>query len=313
MKGLEEAHQAYETYREELNVIKALEADLAEILGDEVALRLGEVRTAISQQEKDLTEKREQLSKGQEAHHSLDRLLDRQVDVRAGIRRLEGELQALTPLPPDITVVEAFIAGFEEQERQLKLKEREFQELPLQRAEFQTQAPGETVEEILPQLQEAERLCAEARQEGEALLAIPQAFDEVKGQMDGQTLTPWLEDLQNLLGTLTFGRYVTVEFPDQGEERAVRQDGLKVPALLLSGGAKVSFGLAVRLSMAAHFLHGLRGFLVLDDPLVDLDDAGRQQAAVQVLREFAHPKQVIVLTCKRSHADLLGGHRIDLA
>lgn len=65
--------------------------------------------------------------------------------------------------------------------------------------------------------------------------------------------------------------------------------------------------------MAAHFLHGLQGFLVLDDPLVDLDDAGRQQAAARVIQEFAREKQIIVLTCKQSHADLLGGHRIDLA
>jgi wobble nucleotide-excising tRNase len=64
--------------------------------------------------------------------------------------------------------------------------------------------------------------------------------------------------------------------------------------------------------MAAHFLHDLGGFLVMDDPVVDLDDVGRQQAAVQVIQEFAKEKQIIVLTCKKTHADLLGGHRIDL-
>ena len=85
-----------------------------------------------------------------------------------------------------------------------------------------------------------------------------------------------------------------------------------MPGLLLSGGSKVSFGLAVRLSMASHFLQDLGGFLVMDDPVVDLDDVGRQQAAVQVIQEFAKEKQIIVLTCKKSHADILGGHRIDL-
>lgn len=333
--SLQEAQQAHEAYREQLAKVRTLEADLEEILAGksydelkaalpgaeptpptrpsaEVALRLGEVRTAISQMEKQLAEKRAQLSTWQEAHHSLDRLLDRQADVRADLRRLERELKALTPLPPQITDVAAFIAEFEEQERQLKIKEQEFQELLLERADFQTQAPEETAEEILPQLREAERLFAEALQEGQALLAIQEAFAEVKAAMDGQTLAPWLEDLQNLLGTLTGGRYVTVEFPPQGVEKARRQDGLEVPAVLLSGGAKVSFGLAMRLSMAAHFLHGLGGFLVMDDPLVDLDDAGRQQAAVRVIQEFAREKQVIVLTCKQSHADLLGGHRLDL-
>ena len=106
----------------------------------------------------------------------------------------------------------------------------------------------------------------------------------------------------------TDGRYVSLELES---EKALRQDGLKVPGLLLSGGSEVSFGLAVRLSMASHFLQDLGGFLVMDDPVVDLDDVGRQQAAVQVIQEFAKEK-IIVLTCKKSHADILGGHRIDL-
>ena len=79
----------------------------------------------------------------------------------------------------------------------------------------------------------------------------------------------------------------------------------------LSAGTFACLGLAVRLSMARWFLEGRDGFLILDDPLVDLDPA-RQVAATAMLKRFAEDKQVILLTCHPSHADLLGGNRIEL-
>ena len=56
--------------------------------------------------------------------------------------------------------------------------------------------------------------------------------------------------------------------------------------------------------MAAHFLEGLDGFLILDDPMVDLD-TDRQRKTADILREFAEQKQVILLTCHEAHAELL--------
>jgi hypothetical protein len=335
VRNLTEAKEAHEEHKGQVNAIKALEDDLEEILAgqsyeeletavqqalqtppsrpsSEVALKLGEVKTTLSQAKKDLSEKQDQLSQLKETYESLDSLLERLADTRGEVRKLEKNLAELKPLPPGITDVEAFINEFEGQVAQLEIKQGAWHDLLLERSELQGDALDETAEEIIPQLREAERLFDEALKEGTALTAIQQVFAEVKAELDGQTLAPWLEDLEHLLAVLTDGRYVTLEFPDQDSERAVRQDGLKVPGLLLSGGARVSLGLAMRLSMAAHFLQGLDGFLVMDDPVVDLDDVGRQQAAVQVIQEFAKEKQVIVLTCKKGHAELLGGHRIDL-
>ena len=72
-------------------------------------------------------------------------------------------------------------------------------------------------------------------------------------------------------------------------------------------------GLAVRLAMAAVFLNGRRGFLVMDDPLVDMDPSRRRQAAA-LLRDYAEDdgRQVIVFTCHPSHAEILGGRKVEL-
>src|SRR5690606_11635935 len=95
------------------------------------------------------------------------------------------------------------------------------------------------------------------------------------------------------------------------EAKAERSDGCSVPFALLSAGTRASLGLAVRLSMARWFLEGRDGFLLLDDPFVDLDPE-RQRAAAEMLRRFAEEKQVIVFTCHPAHADRLGGTRLEL-
>lgn len=335
VQDLTSAREAHEEYKDQGNLIKGLQDNLDDILAGqsyeelqaavqkalkkqpprpsaEVALELGEVKATLIQAEKDLSEKRNQLTEWETTYESLDNLLEKLATTLGDVRKMEKDLAKLKPLPPGITDLEAFIGEFEEQANQLENKKNDWHDLLLERSELQSQAPNETVEEIIPKLREAESRFDETLKEGAALITIQDAFTEAKAAMDGETLTPWLEDLKHLLAVLTGGRYVAVELPSQDSERAVRQDGLKVPGLLLLGGARVSLGIAVRLSMASHFLQDLPGFMVLDDPLVDLDDVGRQQAAAQVIQEFAKEKQVIVLTCKKGHAEVLGGHRIDL-
>ena len=47
-------------------------------------------------------------------------------------------------------------------------------------------------------------------------------------------------------------------------------------------GTKVGLGLALRLAMSKYFLEGSDGFLIMDDPLIDLDPE-RQEAASEYI------------------------------
>ena len=95
--------------------------------------------------------------------------------------------------------------------------------------------------------------------------------------------------------------------------KAVRTaSGAELPWELLSAGAKDLLGLAVRLAMAGVVIAEAGGFLLMDDPLVDLDP-GRQAAAAGAIREFAAGRQTIVFTCHPAHAELLGGEVVRLA
>jgi exonuclease SbcC len=92
----------------------------------------------------------------------------------------------------------------------------------------------------------------------------------------------------------------------------VRGDGRTLDYNLLSAGTRDLFALSVRLAMAELFLADRRGFLLLDDPLVDLDP-GRQKRAAALLEEFAEKYQLVLFTCQPTHASLFdGAHRIEL-
>ena len=89
-------------------------------------------------------------------------------------------------------------------------------------------------------------------------------------------------------------------------------DGASLGWDQLSAGTRDTLALALRLAMAGYFLGDEDGFLLLDDPLVDMDP-DRQKAAAAALKSFAATRQLIVFTCHPSTAALLGAKPIMLA
>jgi len=112
---------------------------------------------------------------------------------------------------------------------------------------------------------------------------VADAFDDLKSELDSETLDPWSASLSETIHRLTGGRYQHVNL---GEVVARRASGIDYPHDLQSMGTKSSVGVALRLSVASHFLEGMSGFLVLHDSMVDLD-LERQQLAADVLKDFA--------------------------
>ena len=334
MRDFDTAKAAHNSYKEQVRTVDNLDKELKDILegesyGDleeavravpksppprgsaEVGEELGGVKTTVEQKQKELEEKQTELEKLENAYTSTDNLNRLLKDKARDRGDLEKKLAGLKPLPEGVADLEVYIAEFEQKEADLKEKKENLEELRIQRAGLEAQAPTETGEELEPQLKEAQSHFEQALREGEAVGEILRVFDTVKSDMDRDTLLPWLDELQKLVAPITAGRYHTIALGEQDLGRAVRHDGLHIPPELLSGGTRPSLGLACRLSMARHFLEGLKGFMVLDDPMVDMD-AARQQAAAMVIQEFARDKQIIILTCHEGHARLLGGHLIKL-
>lgn len=119
------------------------------------------------------------------------------------------------------------------------------------------------------------------------------------------------KDLEKYVTAITESRYSDVKLKEGLPQGFVRADGEVVLYELLSHGTKDVLGLALRLSMANHFLRDAEGFMAMDDPLVNLDHA-RQRRAAEIIKVYADEKQVLVFTCHPANAELLGGHKITL-
>jgi len=276
-----------------------------------VGKELGAVETKIRQGESDVEAKAKQVHEWETEYKSQDNLLDLLVEKKAELRDINTRLQKLKPLPPSVSNPDEFIRDFEEKQATLKEKQEELSGLRVQQAGLEARAPEETEEEMLASIRIAESHYEQVKTKGEAIREIRDAFTKVKMEKDSQTLNPWLKELGRVLEPLTADRYNSVNLSEANLAKAVRVDGSEIPFDLLSVGTKVGLGLALRLSMAKYFLEGLEGFLVMDDPLVDMDPK-RQEATAKVIQNFAREKQILIATCHPAHADLLGGHRIIL-
>ena len=80
---------------------------------------------------------------------------------------------------------------------------------------------------------------------------------------------------------------------------------------MLSTGTYDAVALALRMAIAEYIFGENKGFIILDDCLVDLDP-GRKQAAADLIKKFAEKHQVIFTTCSPETADLLGGFIIKM-
>ena len=84
-----------------------------------------------------------------------------------------------------------------------------------------------------------------------------------------------------------------------------------MPIDLLSSGTYDSVALSLRLSILEHIFGEDKGFLILDDCLVDLDPE-RKETAIKLINEFASNHQVIFTTCSPDTAESLGGNIITM-
>lgn len=330
----EEGKKAYESYKKQNEVVETLKGQLKESLEGEsyeeleklarlisqepvyrpvaeIAKEIGEINVKVEETQRDTESKTRKLMEWEKDYESKDQLLDLLVEKRSELKSRKETLNNLKPLPDGITSPEGFVSEFEKKQETLKGKEKDLSEKRITRAELDGSGPDETKEEIEIRWKEAKSHFKQVESEGEAISEILEAFQKIKKSMDEQTLDPWIEELQKVVAPLTLDRYTRIHLKKNTPDGAERPDGLEIPFQALSMGTKVGLGLALRLSMARYFLKDLEGFLILDDPMVDMDPE-RQRAAAEVIRGFSKNKQVILFTCHPNHAEMLGGHLIRL-
>lgn len=291
----------------------------ADALGPETVTRpLGEVITALertkaelTQVEKDIIEHQNIINGYQTKYGDKTTLLLKLAQSMAREGELDEKLKELPPLPQGVDDPDSYIKKYEEELASWSVAKEERDRLMLDRAKMEGEMPEVSAEDLEKQLADAEEEFGRVKRRGEAIARINELTGKVLAELDSGSGSGLKKEVEEYVSHLTGRKYEAVSMEETLPGGFVRGDGKTLPYDYLSAGTRDVFSIALRLAMANHFLKDSKGFLVMDDPLVNMDPA-RQKKAAGLIREYASAKQVLVFTCHPGHAEMLGGKRIEL-
>ena len=278
-----------------------------------IAAEMARLEASLEALRKERDEHQGRLAELQRRYQSADQLM---LAAAAAVRKEQETVEALSrsvPLPAGFDDAAAFLLRFERERAEAERLRGEQIRLLALREEKEQHAPDQSADEARDLASDADRRFATAEARGRALRRVQETAARVLGPADDEVFAGIGAEVQRLFSAMTLGRYRSVKM-DQALPVGVSGSGGAGPELpreLLSVGTQDLLGLAVRMAMASCIIGDSGGFLVMDDPLVDLDP-DRQAAAARAIRAFAAARQVVLFTCHPSHAELLGGTLVRL-
>jgi exonuclease SbcC len=335
IKSLEEAQAVNAAFKAELTKLENAKSNLEEELGEltyedlkekatglqvkkperefeTILSEMAETKAEIKSLKWELAELQEKLREYAEEFGDQHTLLEMLAEVAGARKEKQKALGALKPLPSGIEDADAFIAEYEKMEFRLKELKDTHNELIQDRIRLEGRAPDRSVEEIEKDWTEAEEKFDTELRKGMTIVRIKQNMEALLEEMDSTTYKGLEKSVSELIQKMTGGRYKEVKMQESIPSGFHGEDGVVMPYENLSTGTIDVLGIALRLGITKTFLEEKEGFVIMDDPLVDLDP-DRQSKTAEAIKDFAEDKQLILLTCHPSHAELLGGHQIELA
>ena len=262
----------------------------------------------------ELAELHRQIAEWQAAHSTLEKL----VLSLAAAKGREGDLQArisrARALPAGFSDAESFLAAVEKAQADLGELQRRHDVLAERARNLEEQARewgGQSAEELGAQVSDAQEAFDAVLRRAEALDRVAQRSAALLGSTDGAITSGLATRLSEMLSAMTGGRHNGLVMEGPLPVALSDGDGAPLGWEQLSAGTRDTLALALRLAMADYFLGQEDGFMLLDDPLVDMDP-DRQKAAAAALKAFAARRQLIVFTCHPGTAALLGAKPIML-
>ena len=281
----------------------------------EVTAELAGLQAQEKAERAELAELKRQIVEWEKAHSSVEALVlalaaakGREAEIQAGIARAQA-------LPAGFADAASFLAAVEKDQEalaDLKGKRGVLQE-KLRNLEAQsTEWEGQSAEELGARVADLEEAFKAELRRAEALDRVEKKSTALLSSTDGAVTTGLASRLSEMLSAMTAGRHRELVMEGPLPVSLSDADGASLGWDQLSAGTRDTLALALRLAMAGYFLGDEDGFLLLDDPLVDMDP-DRQKAAAAALKSFAATRQLIVFTCHPSTAALLGAKPIMLA
>lgn len=274
-----------------------------------VASDLATSRAQAAAGAKELAELRRHLEEWRAEHGTLERLVTALAAVKGREADLDARIAREAPLPEGFADAESFLRAFEKAQADLAEARAEIRGLEERKRALEDGAAAlgnQSSEELAVQLRDAEEFFQAELRRAEALDRLQARSAELLRTTDNEVYSGMSAQLSGMIRAMTTGRHAAIVM-----EGAVPVALGAIAWEQLSAGTKDTLALALRLAMASYFLGDADGFLLLDDPLVDMDP-DRQRAAAEVLKTFGSSRQLIVFTCHPGVAELLGGNLVPL-
>ena len=334
-ENLEDAQEKHDRFLEASNAVKSAENLL------QAALQPGEtlegleksasasssgstrdpslIQAELASLSKDLAGKKEGLVRASSLLQDFERrhgvsesraLMQQMVKRQSELDSLERQLASLPAAPEGVGRLDEFLARFKQAESDSLSLGDEVQAVSVELAELRARMPEQSAEDLKRAALEAAAAFDRELARANALLRVEETVAKVE-KSGGDIYAGFQREFEERVASLSAGKYKKATMQESLPSIFQRADGAAIPYGWLSAGTKDAFALALRLSMASYFLGGSDGFLLLDDPMVNMDPE-RQKVAAQMLREFGKTRQLVVFTCHPAHAELLGGNVIKL-
>lgn len=237
----------------------------------------------------------------QERLAGLEKYLERYPSPRSmeDLNRLQGEKEAAEK-------------RLKEEEQELQAERDALQQQIFEASRRLVAAGCEDVGALAGRLAEAEGALKAAIRKALAALWAQRVIEAARGSVEDALLEP-LARASQIFRYIT-GRYDSISYTRRDGDLLfqVTGSGRTYGEEVLSDGTKAQFLLALRLALLERFLGGEKGFLVLDDPLLNSSET-RKRRAIEVLLDYARNGwQVIYLTVDAAVPDIFKGYGGDL-
>jgi exonuclease SbcC len=247
----------------------------------------------------------------QEEYQTKDDLLLKLATYQLKLTGLEERLKNLPELPEQFEDYQSFFNHVDSIIRSKEMINNEIFELRNEKADKEREKPEQSAEELGISVREAEQNFERVYKEGKAIALIKDKMNVLLKEIEENPYKDFQDRFKKYFLNMSGDSFVSIEMEGDFPKKMIKPGGAELSYELLSFGTKDTFALALRLAMADYFLEGKDGFLVLDDPLVEMDKERLALAAEQI-NEFSKTKQVIFLTCHEHTANLLKGNRVKL-
>ena len=313
-------HTAEENYNAELadDAIDELKqqlnsfGDITEVrTQDEISDDIVSVKTDLNKLESGIKDAKDKIAEWTEEYENNENVILKLSEASGEIKSIENELKDLPQLPEGFKSPKEFVEHVETLDSDIRKLEREVSEKKIEITQKQIEAPELSSEELESMYKDAKENFERINREAETFARVYEKSTAVMEQLDRNTYQGLDEGFMKWLKKMIPERFSSIKLDRDIPVEFETNDNKLLPLELLSHGTKDSVAVAWRFALSEHFLGDKEGFLILDDPLVDLDP-DRQKMASKAIEEYAGNKQVLVLTCHPVHAEILGGNKIGL-